>query len=270
MLLLLLLLQLLLLLHLLLRLLLGLLCGVQVEHLVADVLENVETEVLHELIPPVLLVLLLFSGRRLVDPVGDLELGQLAGQVHERDGDDLRLPLEAQRGAVAVVDERPRHLHHDANLLAVALERLGVLEQVAVRVLALQVELDRLEQDALVDHDLLDHLLLAATTTSRTETETMSVRWVACERELELLRLQVGPGLGDQVFALLGRLFDLAGEEEATGGHDEARKLAKRVEHVEAVEEDDARRHRVVASYNGKAKNTNKEKSGLECWLSGN
>ena len=34
-----------------------------------------------------------------VGPVLDLELGQLDRQVHDGDGDDLRFPLETQRGA---------------------------------------------------------------------------------------------------------------------------------------------------------------------------
>ena len=34
-----------------------------------------------------------------VGPVLDLELGQLDRQVHNGDGDDLRFPLETQRGA---------------------------------------------------------------------------------------------------------------------------------------------------------------------------
>ena len=34
-----------------------------------------------------------------VGPVLDLELGQLDRQVHDGDGDDLRLPLETQCGA---------------------------------------------------------------------------------------------------------------------------------------------------------------------------
>ena len=55
--------------------------------------------------------------------------------------------LETERGAERVVDERPRHLNHLLQLRGVALvlQALGVLDQTAVRVVHLQVELDGLE-----------------------------------------------------------------------------------------------------------------------------
>ena len=53
-----------------------------------DVLEDVDVEPLDVLVPPMLVPLLA------VVPVLHLKLGQLGGEVHERHGDDLGLPLQ--------------------------------------------------------------------------------------------------------------------------------------------------------------------------------
>ena len=76
-----------------------------------------------------------------------LKFGEFCGEVHERDCDDLRLPLEAERRAERVVDEGPRHLHHLLQLgrVALALQAFRVLDQAAVRVVHRQVELDGLQ-----------------------------------------------------------------------------------------------------------------------------
>ena len=50
-------------------------------------------QIFNELIPPVVMV------RLAIGPILDLELGQLDGQVHDSNRDDLGLPLETQRGA---------------------------------------------------------------------------------------------------------------------------------------------------------------------------
>ena len=97
----------------------------------ADVVQHVRLQVLDVLVPPVPVPV------PPVVPVPDLELGQLGRQVHEGYGHDLGLPLQAQRGAEAVVDEGPRHLHHLLQLGLVALQALGVLDQGGVGVVNL-------------------------------------------------------------------------------------------------------------------------------------
>ena len=67
------------------RLYVGVWKTVQVQHLVADVLDHVDSEELDVLIPPVLVV------RGLVVPVLEVELAKLASQVHQGDGDDFQL-----------------------------------------------------------------------------------------------------------------------------------------------------------------------------------
>ena len=96
----------------------------------------------------------------------------------------------------------------------------------------LQIELDRLQQYLLVDHHVLDGIFAEAG-----------------DVLLELLGLEPRLGGLDNVFALLGRLFYLASEEETAGGHGVARELVERVEHVEAVKEDNACGHCVVAPW---------------------
>lgn len=57
-------------------------------------LQQLHGDVLYELLPP--------SARRLLGrPLLDVELTQTTGQVHDRHGDDLRLPLERKHGAQA-------------------------------------------------------------------------------------------------------------------------------------------------------------------------
>ena len=63
-------------------------------YLVTDVLEDVDVEPLDVLVPPVLVPLLA------VVPVLHLKLGQLGGEVHERHGDDLWLPLQQAEEAL--------------------------------------------------------------------------------------------------------------------------------------------------------------------------
>ena len=50
-------------------------------------------QIFDELIPPVDVIW------KAIGPVFDLELGQLDGKVHDGDGDDLGLPLQAQSRA---------------------------------------------------------------------------------------------------------------------------------------------------------------------------
>jgi hypothetical protein len=69
----------------------GRLCGlhVEVQNLVADLFKVGGLQILDELIPPVDVI------GEAIGPVLDLELGELDGQVHDGDGDDLGLPLQA-------------------------------------------------------------------------------------------------------------------------------------------------------------------------------
>ena len=54
-----------------------------------------------------------------VDPIFDLQLGEPGGEEHQRNGDDIRFPLQMKRRLQRVVDERPRHLNHLLLLLVV-------------------------------------------------------------------------------------------------------------------------------------------------------
>lgn len=169
----------------------------------------------------------------LIEPIGNLELGQFAGQIHERNGDYLGLPLQTQRGRVAVVDERPGHLNHAAYLLLIAFERFGVLEQITVRMIDLQVKFDRLQQNFLVRHDLFDAF----------------VRKIV-GMFAQTLALQIHFGRTDQIATLFGRLFHFARQEQATRRHRVARKFVERVEHVETMKKHHSRCHRIIASFN--------------------
>lgn len=120
----------------------------------ADVFEDVKTQTLHKLVPPVLLEVVF-----LINPIGYFQLGKLTSQIHQSDGDNLGLPLQTQRRTIAIIDKCPRHLHHGPDLLLIALERLGILEQVAVRVIYLQIEFNCLQQDSLVGHDVLEWIV---------------------------------------------------------------------------------------------------------------
>ena len=80
-------------------------------------------------------------------------------QVHQSYGYNLRLPLETERRAEAVIDEGPGHLNHLVKLGLVALQTLGVLQQWGVGVVHLQVELDGLQEDSLQGHHLFPGVL---------------------------------------------------------------------------------------------------------------
>ena len=60
-----------------------------------------------------------------VYPVFDLEFRKLHRQVHDSNGYDLWLPLEAKGGTEAVIDECPGHLHHFLKLRLIAYEQSG-------------------------------------------------------------------------------------------------------------------------------------------------
>lgn len=159
-------------------------------------------------------------------PVRHLKLAQLPRQIHESDGDDLRLPLKTQRGAQTVIHEGPGHLYHVGQLLLVTFEALGVLEQVGVRVFHDEVKFDGLQQDPLESHDLLPR-----------------VGAKLCPGDL------VHEALGSlhDVLTLLGRLLNLARQEEAAARRHMSGEGLEGVHHVEAVEVDDAGGHGLVA-----------------------
>ena len=63
---------------------------VQVQNLVTNLLQVFDLQLFGELVPPV------DVGWETALPIFDFELGQLGGQVHHGDGDDLRLPRQTQ------------------------------------------------------------------------------------------------------------------------------------------------------------------------------
>ena len=87
-----------------------------------NILENICLKVPDVLVPPVLVL------RRPVLPVPDLELAELGGQVHESDGDHLRLPLQAQGGAQTVIDKSPGHLNHLLQFRFVSFQTLCIFQ----------------------------------------------------------------------------------------------------------------------------------------------
>ena len=209
------------------RLYVGVWKTVQVQHLVADVLDHVNPQELDVLIPPVLVV------RGLVVPVLEVELAELACQVHQGDGDDFRLPLEAESGAERVVDEGPAHLNHFLQLGAVPFEALGELDEGGVRVADLKIELDGLKEDPFQCEDFL--------------------AWILPECG-ELLIVGEGADSFLEITNFLGSLFSFTREEESAGGGDVAGEVCESVEHVEPVEVDGAGRYGVVSETKGAAK----------------
>lgn len=65
---------------------------VEIEDLMTNILEVGHVQIDHVTFPPMLLVVVS------IEPVLDLEFGELGSQVHDGDGDDLGFPLETECG----------------------------------------------------------------------------------------------------------------------------------------------------------------------------
>lgn len=111
----------------------------------AYVFKQLNRYVLNKLLPPA-------TGRLFSCPFLDVKLTETSRQVHDSHSDNLRLPLQRQHGAQAVVDKGPCHLQHFAHFILITFELFDVTQQEHVGVLHLQVKLNSLEQDSLQHH----------------------------------------------------------------------------------------------------------------------
>lgn len=119
---------------------------VQVQDLMADVLQKLHRDVLYKLLPP--------TARRLFGcPLLDIKLTQATSQVHDCDGYDLWLPLKRKHGAEAIIHKRPGHLHQLLHLIFVTFQLFGITKKKLIRMLHLQIKLDCLEQYPLQHHN---------------------------------------------------------------------------------------------------------------------
>lgn len=95
--------------------------GVKVQDLVADVFQHVHGDILNKLLPPSPI-------HGLGSPLLNLKLAQAPCEIHHRDRYDLRLPLQRQGGAEAVIYKCPRHLNQLLNFVLITFELLCIFE----------------------------------------------------------------------------------------------------------------------------------------------